>query len=390
MSERSMKINLDCVHYRSEKPCAFARICDGCPEYFPVAKAEREGERVLIIKTAALGDVLRTTSILPALRRARPSARVTWLTSQSALPLLKGNPNIDELAAIGSAAASGVFPSAFDIILSLDKSPAECALATALQAREKRGMGIAPLGAIYPFNPTAEYYFSLGLSDELKFKTNKRTHADMLLEMCGLDGATPEPPLLALTEDEKRVGRELARGAGAPSGARVLGLVVGAGDAFANKTPSPEKWAEIASAIKKAVPGVFLMILGGPGDEKKMRAALNAIGGNSAMVPPTPDLRVFASALAAMDAIVCGDTLALHIASAVGVPAAALFGPTCPAEINMFSGGAKVVSRVECAPCYNKLCNLKPNCMDAISGEEVARAAAEALRVDIPGGPRYN
>ncbi len=385
-----MKINPDCVHYRSEKPCAFARLCDGCPEYSPVEKAEMGGERVLIIKTAALGDVLRTTSILPALRRARPSDRVTWLTSPAALSLLKGNPNIDELAAIGSAVAAGVFPAAFDLILSLDKSPAECALATALQAREKRGMGITPLGAIYPFNPTAEYYFSLGLSDELKFKTNKRTHADMLLEMCGLDGATPEPPLLALTEDEKRVGRELARGAGAPSGARVLGLVVGAGDAFANKTPSPEKWAELASEIKKVVPGVFLLILGGPGEEKKMIAALNAIGGDAAMVPPTPDLRVFASTLAAMDAIVCGDTLALHMASAVGVPAAALFGPTCPAEIDMFSGGAKVVSSVDCAPCYKRECNLKPNCMDEISGEEVARAAAEALRVDIPGGPRYN
>ncbi len=385
-----MKINLDCVHYRSEKPCAFARLCDGCPEYLPVDKPERGGERVLIIKTAALGDVLRTTSILPALRRARPSARVTWLTLPSALPLLKGNPNIDELAAIGSAAASGVFPAAFDLILSLDKSPAECALATALRAREKRGMGITPLGAIYPFNPEAEYYFSLGLSDELKFRTNKRTHADILLEICGLDGASPEPPQLVLTEEEKRAGRELARGAGATSGARVLGLVVGAGDAFANKTPSPEKWAALASAIKKAVPGVFLLILGGPGEEPKMRAVAAAIGGAATVVSPTTDLRAFASIIAAMDAIVCGDTLALHMASAVGVPAVALFGPTCPAEIDMFSGGEKVVSSVECAPCYKKECNLNPNCMEAISGEEVAQAAAEALRVDIPGGPRYN
>jgi heptosyltransferase-2 len=385
-----MRINLDCVHYRSEKPCAFARLCDGCPEYLPVDKSERGGERVLIIKTAALGDVLRTTTILPAVRRARSAARVTWLTSPAALPLLKGNPDIDALVAIGSAAASGVFPAEFDLILSLDKSPAECALATALRAREKRGMGITPLGAIYPFNPEAEYYFSLGLSDELKFRTNKRTHADMLLEACGLGGAAPEPPQIVLTEDEKREGLEFARGAGARPGGRVLGLVAGAGDAFANKTPSPEKWAEIAREIKKTAPDAALLILGGPGDETKMRAVADAFGGAAMVVSPTTDLRAFASIIAAMDAIVCGDTLALHMASAVGVPAVALFGPTCPAEIDMFSGGEKVVSSVECAPCYKKECKLNPNCMDAISGEEVAQAAAEALRVDIPGGPRYN
>ncbi len=36
---------------------------------------------ILILKTAALGDVLRTTSILPGLERRHGSIAVTWLTA---------------------------------------------------------------------------------------------------------------------------------------------------------------------------------------------------------------------------------------------------------------------------------------------------------------------
>ena len=53
--------------------------------------------RIAILKTAALGDVLRTTSILPGLARCHPGMQVTWLTASSARELLEHNPLIDQL-----------------------------------------------------------------------------------------------------------------------------------------------------------------------------------------------------------------------------------------------------------------------------------------------------
>src|SRR6266850_1284015 len=54
-------IHTDCRHYKGSMPCIFhkkdGRLCEGCVEYSPT-KA-----RVLIVKLAAVGDVLRTTSI---------------------------------------------------------------------------------------------------------------------------------------------------------------------------------------------------------------------------------------------------------------------------------------------------------------------------------------
>ena len=46
----------------------------------------------------------------------------------------------------------------------------------------------------------------------------------------------------------------------------------------------------------------------------------------------------FVATLMQTDALLTGDTLALHIASAIGLPTVAVFGPTSPAEIFDFDG----------------------------------------------------
>ena len=43
---------------------------------------------ILIIKTGALGDVLRTTTLLHPLKQKYPLARITWITAAAAVPLL--------------------------------------------------------------------------------------------------------------------------------------------------------------------------------------------------------------------------------------------------------------------------------------------------------------
>src|SRR5262249_30761115 len=49
---------------------------------------------ILILKTAALGDVLRTTSLLPGLHERYEDCRVTWVTAPGAADLLRTHPLI--------------------------------------------------------------------------------------------------------------------------------------------------------------------------------------------------------------------------------------------------------------------------------------------------------
>ena len=52
---------------------------------------------ILIIKLGAIGDVLRTTSLAPALKEKYPQAKIDWVTKENAFQMLKSNPHIDNI-----------------------------------------------------------------------------------------------------------------------------------------------------------------------------------------------------------------------------------------------------------------------------------------------------
>lgn len=63
------------------------------PEPSQAAHAPRD---ILVIKPSSLGDVVHTLPSVALLRRAFPEARIRWLINTEWMPLLAGNPHIDE------------------------------------------------------------------------------------------------------------------------------------------------------------------------------------------------------------------------------------------------------------------------------------------------------
>ena len=53
--------------------------------------------KLLIIKTAAIGDVLRTTSILPGLKEKYKDVSITWLVAKKAYGIIRTNPFIQRI-----------------------------------------------------------------------------------------------------------------------------------------------------------------------------------------------------------------------------------------------------------------------------------------------------
>jgi heptosyltransferase-2 len=87
----------------------------------------------------------------------------------------------------------------------------------------------------------------------------------------------------------------------------------------------------------------------------------------------------FAGLVNLCDLVVTGDTTALHLAVGLRKKVVALFGPTCAQEIELYGRGEKIVSLLTCAPCYRRSCSRSPNCMEAISVEEVLRTINRLL-----------
>ncbi len=108
--EGSFPVALDCRHYIGDRPCRFARTCEGCPEYSP------QGFRILVLKTGALGDVLRTTILLGGIRRAHPHSHITWITAPGALPLVPSS-LVDRIWTLSPQTLFRLHVERFDLVL---------------------------------------------------------------------------------------------------------------------------------------------------------------------------------------------------------------------------------------------------------------------------------
>jgi ADP-heptose:LPS heptosyltransferase len=361
-------VRFDCRFYLGDRPCEWGGACEGCTHYSPM------GTRILVVKLAAAGDVLRTTAILPPLKRKHPVSHITWVTDPNAVPFLERNPYVDRVMPFGFSSFVELSSQKFDEVLCLDKEPRAAAFAAAVDAERRRGYAITEWGTIRPFDEPARYDFELGLSNERKFHENERSAPDISCEVAGVEYAG-EPYLLVLPDESLEYARRFLGGMNVTE--PLVGLNVGAGGVFANKAWTPEGYAELARRVAAELGGTSL-VLGGADDRDRMTRVL-ALAGDAAVDGGTHDLMDFAAIVAHADLLVTGDTMALHIAAAVGVPVVALFGPSAPQEIELYDRGRKIVSPVACAPCYRRRCDVTPTCMDEITVGSVFAAVRDVL-----------
>ena len=79
--------------------------------------------------------------------------------------------------------------------------------------------------------------------------------------------------------------------------------------------------------------------------------------------------------------VITNDSGALHLASAVGTPTVAVFGPTDAGKYGPTAPQARTVRRrLFCAPCEQALCRFNHECMRFITPEDVYDAALELLQ----------
>ncbi len=138
-----MMIRNDCRYFLGHKPCRFRSECDGCAHYSAI------GKRILIIKLAALGDVLRTTPLLRGLRAKDPDCHITWLTESNVVPMLQGISEIDRLLPYTQDSVLQLEMETFETLYCFDKEPKATALAMKIQAERKAGLRILAALADY-------------------------------------------------------------------------------------------------------------------------------------------------------------------------------------------------------------------------------------------------
>ena len=343
---------------------------------------------ILIVKTAALGDVLRTTSILPGLHARYPAARVTWLTAPGAVDLVAHHPGVAEVRTVETgdtasvAGATAVLAtSTWDLVLSFDDEEPLCRLVSAIPARRRSGAFLDADGR-RTYSDDVEPWFGMGLlardgrqAADRRKRENRRTHPEIFATMLGVEPGRPELPLAVERLDRAR-RRLTAAGASAPC----IGLNTGAGGRWRTKAIPPERCVALVGELAARLRGAPSFVLFGGIEEAERNRAIAA---GIAALPSRPklidtgvdnDLLDFAALLSCCDLVVTSDSLGMHVAIARRVPLVAFFAPTSAAEIDLFGLGEKVASTAPDSCSYRTDAN-----NDSITVERLADACLRVL-----------
>ncbi len=364
-------LHLDCRYFKGDKPCIYQTLCQGCPHY------DSMGKRILIIKLAATGDVIRTTPILRALKSGR-SSHITWVTDSAAYQLLRSNDKIDRLLDIDDRdCIPGLLCEKFDLLVCLDKEPRATGLAERITAEQKAGFGLSSYGTLRPLSASTEYSFQLGIDNDLKFKVNQKSYPELLFDILDIP-YRHEEYYLPLPSSVKAKSHELMDQWGLDDKQIIIGLNTGSGKRFATKRWPLDYYVTLATLLTRQYgDSLRLLLLGGPEEESINNQITSQLAEMNITVINTGcrnSLLDFCSIIEICQMLVSSDTLAMHLAIALKKKIIVLIGSTCHQELELYGRGIKLTVSPEefpCAPCYKGQCLQETFCMTTLTPASV-------------------
>jgi heptosyltransferase I len=326
--------------------------------------------RICIIKPSALGDVVQSLPLVPALRRRFPDAAIDWVVNRELTPLLDGHPGLAEVIPFDRRGSwknfarllSDLRKREYDVVFDLQGLLRSAAMTLATGAKLRIGMQTAREGSGWACHCTPP-----GTGWQIPAHERISNLAKGLeLEMRPLESGLHIPPAArswAVTRLQA-LPRPI--------------LAVHAGAGWETKRWPADKFAEVARRFAGSVVTV------GSRSEAPLAAPIIAAASSAGRHPPldlagATSLPQLAALLEQVDLVLSNDSGPMHLAAAAGTPVVGVF--TCTSPILSGPAGVEhqlVATSVACAASYCKRCpNRGPRhlaCFEELSADRVWQA----------------
>ena len=351
--------------------------------------------KILLVRLRLIGDVMFTTPLLRAVKRAYPQARVTYLVETDAAPVVRHNPHVDEVVVAPRrrglnrivddvALAVRLRRQRFDLAIDLHGGPRAAWLTWASGARERIGYDVT--GRRWMYTRVAHR------AADLRPRHSVLNQWDLLEVIDGWPGgaADPERDAVEMPLDpaaDARMAQRLAA-AGVAADDEVVVLHVSAGNPFRRW---PEAFFTETAAALGAPPARRVVVSSGPSDRgaasriaEAARARIGAGGGRIVDLGEF-DLQELRALIERSRLFVGGDTGPLHMAAATRTPVVGIYGPTLSARSAPWRPRAIPTVSIElteltCRPCDQRACAPGDfRCLTTIQPGVVIDAAERAM-----------
>lgn len=356
--------------------------------------------RILVVCTRQIGDVLLTTPLVRAARRRWPQAQIDVLGFAGTLGMLRGNPDIHELietpARLGGqdlrVLAKRLWRR-YDLALVAEASDRAHLMAW-MAARRRSGLLPAHGGSNWwkrlllehAVTSTGDEGSRHAVTEKLELLAPWRASEEAAVVTA--PPGTPLPPELA----------SMLRG---------RPVVVHVPSMWPYKQWAPEKYANVVRMLLER--GHQVVLTGGPGArDRECIAPVRDVAGPPQLIDASGqlDFNQLVTLLQKAALYIGPDTSVSHLAAAAGTPTLAIFGPTNPqrwapwpgrqdgqpvhfqrAVLKQSAGNVTLLqATLPCVPCSKAGCEdhrqSRSDCLVAITPERVIEAALGMLAED--------
>jgi ADP-heptose:LPS heptosyltransferase len=342
----------------------------------------RRIERILVFKVDHLGDVITATPALDHLRKRYPEAEITLVVGPWSAPIMQNHLAVDTLVSYRSPwfdrgkdqrpvqPLRDVLPRArYDFIVGLRDDRATLLASLRLGAHRRVDRGSVRIGLALR-RLMCRWWGSSEHVPNHEVETN-------LLVVGGDVSVGGLRPRLHVTENAREwVDRELLNRLGHGKGY----VVLHPGAFSPLRRWFPERFAEVARVVLDRTE-LAVVITGSPEEAALAESIARQAGPGALSIAGETSLPQVTAVVERAEAMVSLDTGLMHVATAVGTPVVALVGPEEPARFGPYGEGHAVIyHKLPCSPCDQVHCvRRSPECMEAISTEEVASALMGCL-----------
>ena len=347
-------------------------------------------DRVLVVQTSYLGDLVLATPVFAALKRCWPRVEIAVLARPEAAPILRDHPDVDEIIVDDKRGRHHPWIGRLGLVRDLRRRRFDVALVLHRSARTAMIMALTEIPLRVGFRQS-----------ELSFLYHRRVRRDptrpdverqlSILDAIGIpyDGAAAVPRLVAGPEACRVAARELAAAGVAPD---VPFAVVAPCSSWLSKRWMPERFAAVTRRLLNR--GEQVVFVGSTGEVAAV-AEVRRLAGGGADLSGRTDAAGLAAVIARAAAVVCNDSAPMHVADALAVPLVAVLGPTSEAQgFRPRSRRAAVVCDAEltCRPLCRfggEACPLGTQaCLDHVTADDVLVALDRVRAASRDDGER--
>lgn len=322
-------------------------------------------KNILIVNLSLIGDVLLSTPVIKNVKLKYPEASIRFLTIPWSREVIENNPHVSEIIVYdkhkvdkgwnGLIRISRILSKySFDLSIIINKSFGSALIC--FLAKIPYRIGYASEGRSWLLSKNIKYNEDLHIAEN---------HI-RLLSLLNIKNYDRRTEFFFTQRDSEYIDNLLHK-----SGIKNKPLIaINPSASWETKKWGVEKFIRLANIIKAKL-DVDIAFIGSKMDEKVVNDVISGLDFECLNLLNKTSLSQLGAFLSRCKLFITNDSGPMHLATAVGTPIVAIFGPTSPLKCGPFYGNSiNIQSEVKCINCYKKECK-SLECMNSISVERV-------------------